>query len=131
MKLLIIFYAFLLLVLAIYSYGFVDPNLTLSTNVFYQKLHQPLSEIVFNHRLLSTIIFTFIVFLLFIFYFLFLWLTVKKKLNFWRLKLLVGLIVGILLFAYPAFSYDIFNYIFDAKIITEHNRFIFYIKIIK
>lgn len=116
MRLIIALYVFVLSILTIYSYGFVDPNLTLSTNPFYQKFHQPLFELIFNNRPLATYIFIFIIFLFTIFYLLFLWLGLKRKLNIKKVKWLIGLTVGVLIFSYPAFSYDIFNYILTAKV---------------
>lgn len=95
----------MLLALTVYSYGFVDPN-----------LHKPLFDLVFNNRPLSTIIFISIILLLTICYLLFLRLAVKKNLNIRRMKWLIGLTIGILIFSYPAFSYDIFNYILTAKV---------------
>lgn len=116
MKFLIGSYVLLLGVLAIYSYGFVDPNLTLTTNALYQKLQEPLRELVFDRRQLATIAFITIVFLLFTIYFLILRLLIKKKFGINQLKLLIVLNVGVLVFSYPAFSYDIFNYILTAKV---------------
>ncbi len=116
MKIIIGFYIFVLISLLIYSYGFVDPNLTLSTSPLYQKFHRPLFELVFYNRSLSTIIFVLAVIMLFAFYFLFLWLIKQNKLNRKTFWWLIGLTAGILLFAFPAFSYDIFNYIFTAKV---------------
>ena len=115
MKFLIILYLLLLSVLLFFSYGFVDPNLTLSSNVFYQKLQKPLSEIVFNNKPLSTAIFIFIIGSLFLFYFLFSFSKLKKRLKVLHLKRLILITAVILFFSYPAFSYDIFNYILTAK----------------
>lgn len=116
MRWLILFYILILIILALYTYGFVDPNLVLSTSNLYKKFHQPLFELVFNNRPLSTTIFIVVIFLFSIFYFLSIRLAVKKKLNLGQLKRLLGITVGILILSYPAFSYDIFNYIFTAKV---------------
>lgn len=122
MKKILIFYSILLLGFVIYSYGFVDPNLTLSTHPFYQNLHRPLFELVFYNRFLSTIIFVLGLILFFAFYFLFLWAVKQSKLNRKTFWWLIGLTISILLFAFPAFSYDIFNYIFTAKVAYHYHE---------
>lgn len=110
------FYMVLLFSLVVYSYGFVDPNLRLSTSVLYQKFHQPLFELIFHKRLFSTIAFIVILFSFFFFYYFFLRLVANKKFTTENIKWLIGVTVGILALSYPAFSYDIFNYIFTAKV---------------
>ncbi len=116
MKLLISFYTFLLVVAAIYSYGFVDPNLVLLVHPLFQNFHNALTDLVFHSRLFSTLIFISIISLFSIFYGLFIWRGINKKLKMRDLRWLIGLTVGILLLSYPAFSYDIFNYILTAKV---------------
>jgi len=98
--------------LAFYSYGFVDPNLVFSTHPFYHALNEPLFQVVFFNRPLSTAIFALLVLLLFSFYILLL----RKKFGWVQLRKIVILSTAVLLFSYPAFSHDIFNYIFTAKI---------------
>lgn len=60
--------------------------------------------------------------LLFYFYFYLLWRTYKKTLSRKTVWALVSITSGILLFSYNAFSYDLFNYIFDAKIVTYYQQ---------
>lgn len=109
-------YATVIIILGIYSYGFVDPHLTLFTNSIYNGFHLMLTDLVFNKRVVSTAIFMVITLLLFLFYFLFLRLSQKKKWSIKQIIVILGITIGILLFSYPAFSYDIFNYILTAKI---------------
>lgn len=45
--------------------------------------------------------------------------TKASKAFFWKL---VGITAVILVFSYNAFSYDLFNYIFDAKIVTHYHQ---------
>lgn len=116
------FYIGIINLLLIYSFGFVDPNLILSTHPLYQKFYQPLFELVFFNRPLSTLIFILIILLFNICYLLFLWLAAKKKLTSQNLKLLLGITVVILVFSFPAFSYDIFNYIFTAKVAYHYGE---------
>lgn len=115
-KITVLLYIILLAFVVIYSYGFVDPNLILSKNVLYQNIHQPLMELVFNKRPLSATIFVFITLSFFAFYSLILiWLD-QRKLKIKHIALFIGITTGILFFSYPAFSYDIFNYVITAKL---------------
>lgn len=97
------------LLLAVYSYGFVDVNFPLKPPQFIYNL-------VHNQRLSTTLIFVFLIGLLFIVYALLLKKAKNKQIDArqsWRLIFLVALI---LFFSWPAFSYDIFNYIATAKV---------------
>jgi len=113
-------YSLLLLFLIIYSYSQIDLNLTLSSNQLYQSIQQQLIYLGYFNRPLSTVVFTILLFLLFTFYFFILYLVNKKKVTLQKILLLVVLTCVILLFSYPAFSHDIFNYMFDARIVTKY-----------
>ena len=102
-------YILLLLSLSIFSYGFVDANFPLKTPVF-------LSDLVNLQRPLSTMVFIIIVTLLFGFYGWILWRTAEKRLTAKQIWFLIGITVFILFFSFPAFSYDIFNYLATAKV---------------
>lgn len=102
-------YGLLLLSFAFFSYAFVDPNL------FYLK--KVYSGFAFQHRGLTTILYSFFIFSFFILHFLFLWLLKKKLLTINNIKWLIG-ITSFLIFSYPTMlSYDIFNYITTAKVL--------------
>lgn len=102
-------YAIFLLLFSVFSYAFIDPNLSYLKNIY--------SDFAFSNRFLTTIFYILFIFIYFIFYGLFLWLWVRKILHVKDIFLLIGLTVGILLFSYPAMlSYDIFNYILTAKV---------------
>lgn len=101
-------YGFLLLSFALFSYAFADPNL-----FYLEKIY---SGFAFQHRGLTTIFYSFFLFLFFILYFLFLWLLKKKLLTVDNIQWLIGITIITLLFSYPAMlSYDIFNYITTTK----------------
>lgn len=109
-KLLFFLYTFLLLSFTLFSYTFIDPNLS-----YLQDLY---SGFVFTHRGKTTLLYLSFIFLLFIFYFLFMLLLKIRVLNNKDLKWLIIITVGILIFSYPAMlSYDIFNYIATAKVL--------------
>jgi len=61
-----------------------------------------------------------ILLMLFLIYAFILRLSQKGKISGRDFILLVIISVVILIFSYPAFSYDIFNYIFDARIVTHY-----------
>lgn len=115
-------YIVVVICLFLYSYTQVDLNLTLSRSSVWQTIQKSFQYIGWFERPLSTAIYA-VIFLLFtIYYILFLW-AVKKNLlaekQFW---LLVVVSSVILLFSYNAFSYDLFNYMFDARIFTFHHE---------
>jgi hypothetical protein len=111
-KLLVLLLAISYLLLAIYSFSQVDLNLTLSSHPIYQSFQRQLTSLGYFNRPLSTAIYIFIVLLLVTGY----WLLA----NFKRIWLLIALTTVILLPSYPAFSHDIFNYMFDARIVTRY-----------
>ncbi|MDP3998529.1 MAG: hypothetical protein Q8P89_02840 [bacterium] len=118
---LFIFYGLVLFALLLYSFTQVDLNLTLSKASVFQSLQKFFIQIGYFQRPLSTGLYLTLISLLFTFYFLLLWLVSQDKISGRQIWCLVGLSMGMLLFSYPAFSYDLFNYMFDARIFTEYN----------
>lgn len=102
-------YIFLLLLLVGFSWGFVDANLPFATLPWLYRL-------VYHERGLATLIYSFIILALFGFYLTILRLVKKQKLTARQLWLWLAVTVIILLFSYPAFSNDVFNYIATAKV---------------
>lgn len=117
-------FGYLITVIALFFYSFtqVDLNLTLSQWSIEQVVKKFFQHIGYFNRLLSTSLFIAIIVLLFIFYGLFLFLSGKNKINKRQIWHLIIPTSAILIFSYNAFSYDIFNYIFDAKIITYYHQ---------
>lgn len=112
---------FLILVLfSFFSYSQVDLNLTLSSNTTYQVLQQRLIWVGYFHRQLSALIFTLLILLFFILYLFFLKQAAYKLISNIKAWQLVIISAIIFIFAYPAFSHDIFNYMFDARIVTKY-----------
>jgi len=119
-RVIIVSYFIYLFLLMIFSYTQVDLNLTLSSQNFYQQIQQKLIYIGYFQRPLSTFILFLLIFFSFFFLGFFNYCYKKKILNFNIIKSLI-LITGIcLLFSYPMFSHDLFNYIFDARIFTKY-----------
>src|SRR3989338_10122220 len=111
-----------LLALFFYSFTQVDLSLTLSRLSVWQIAEKFFQHIGYFNRPFSTYLFLAIIFVLYIFYALFLKLSFQKKITEKGLFTLIFVSVAILVFSYNAFSYDIFNYIFDAKIITYYHQ---------
>lgn len=108
--------------LFLYSYTQVDLNLTLSQVSIWQTIQKSLQYIGYYERPLSTILYIGLVLVLFALYFFLLWLVKKKRIehvDFWRLTSIVTLL---LIFSYPAFSYDFFNYMFTAKTVLVYHK---------
>lgn len=106
--------------LLLYSFTQVDLSLTLSKLSVWQDIQRAFQEIGYFKRPLSAALYLIVISILFVLYGLTLH-QIKKK-SFPR-KYLFGVIIGIsgiLFFSYNAFSYDLFNYIFDAKIFTHY-----------
>ncbi len=115
-------YPVLIFALFLYSYTQVDLNLTLSTNPVLISVQRFFQNIGYFQRPLSTAIFVSILFFLFLFYLLFLKFANEKNITKRQVWLLILATSLILTFSYNAFSYDLFNYIFDAKILTHYNQ---------
>lgn len=121
-RLVILLYICAGLLLFLYSYTQVDLGLTLSRFSLWQSIQKTFQSVGYFNRPLSTQYYTIIISFLFIFYSLFLFLSHKKKLtkkNVWIVVITLSLILN---FSYNAFSYDLFNYIFDAKIYTYYGH---------
>ena len=113
-------YLITIIFLFLYSFTQVDLNLTLSQWSVWLVFEKFFQQIGYFNRPMSGFFYIIIIFLLFIFYFVFLYLASKNKIKknqAWTLTIISTLILS---FSYNAFSYDLFNYIFDAKIITHY-----------
>src|SRR3989344_903389 len=119
-KLLVLLLATSYLLLAIYSFSQVDLNLTLSSNPVYQSFQKILTNLGYFNRDFSTAIYIGLVLLLTTSYYLLTTAAKNGKLSQRQIWILIGLAVLVLLPSYPAFSHDIFNYLFDARIVTKY-----------
>lgn len=115
-------YLLVIIGLFLYSYTQVDLNLTLSEISIWQTIQKSFQYIGWFQRPLSTFIYLAIITLLTIYYGIFLWLAKNNKLEYRQLWFIIGATSIILLFSYNAFSYDLFNYMFDAKIVTYYQQ---------
>ena len=114
-KLTVILYGVFLLLFTIFSYAFVDPNLSYLKNIY--------SGFASSNRLFTTVFYISSVIIFFIFYSIFIYLGVKKKISMKEIFILLGVTVVILFFSYPAMlSYDIFNYVTTSKVLFFYHE---------
>lgn len=121
-KTLLVLYSVAILGLFLYSFTQIDLSLTFSRIEVLRNAVGFFQHVGYFDRPLSTSLYIAIVFLLFAFYIWFLWLAKKKKIGKPFIWITIFVTSAILVFSYNAFSYDIFNYIFDAKIITHYHQ---------
>lgn len=108
----------LLILLGIYSYGFVDLNLHLTNNSWFLAFQTPLSYIVFYQMKLTGLIYVLLLGGLYMFYITALRVKESDIKRFLGMKLGVffAAVVIILTCSFPAFTYDIFNYMTTASV---------------
>lgn len=120
--LLSISYCFVLILLFLYSYTQVDLDLTFSRFPLLHTIIKSMQYIGYFQRPLATLFYIIIVILLFIFYLVFLRLVKRKEITRKQLWMLIFGTALVLVCSYNALSYDLFNYIFDAKIFTYYHQ---------
>lgn len=101
-----------------FSYTQVDLSLTLSRLSIYQTVEKSFQYVGYYQRPLATFLFIALVAL---FFGLYSW-AIHTKLTLKTLCTIIGGLAVILTFSYPAFSYDIFNYMFDAKTVLVYHK---------
>lgn len=110
------------IILFLYSFTQVDLGLTLTRASVWQTIQRAFQSIGYFNRPLSTYIFIFILLILTTLYLFTLRLIKDGKLTRKELWMVILAISVVLFFSYNAFSYDLFNYIFDAKIVTYYHQ---------
>ncbi|MBI5449533.1 hypothetical protein HY948_04440 [Candidatus Gottesmanbacteria bacterium] len=121
-KFLLFFYCLASLSLFLYSYTQVDLNLTLTHINLWQTIQKAFQHVGYFQRPVSTAAYLLILSLFFILYGLSLIWIKRKTINergFWSIVILVTVL---LVFSYPAFSYDMFNYLFTAKTVLIYQK---------
>lgn len=104
--------------LFLYSYTQVSLSLALNRSPFLFSIQQAFQYIGYFNRPLSTGLFISLICLMTVLYAVTLHQIFIKKITVRSLTYIIGAVSIILIFSYNAFSFDIFNYIFDAKIFT-------------
>ena len=115
-------YIGIVLFIVVLSYGFKDPNLTLTGNSFVVSIITLLSNVVFGSRALATAIFIGFLLLLWVMYLIVLRRSEKEIKNIMSLFVYLSIFSGILSFSYPALTHDLFNYITTAKLAFFHRE---------
>lgn len=120
-------YSLLLTSYAIFSYSLTAPNLILSTWAPYWRFQTWMWQTFFNNRVLLTQTFSILILLITTSYATLVWFVYKNynlvisSTKSLRVALLALALVSLpLLFASNALSYDIFNYIFNAKMVVVY-----------
>lgn len=107
--------------LLFYSFTQVDLSLTLSQVSIWQYIQKAFQYIGYFDRPLSTLLFLIVIGVMFLLYAITLNLIKKKAVDQKKLWKIIICVAVILFISYNAFSYDLFNYIFDAKIVTHYH----------
>lgn len=115
-------YFIVIIGLFFFSFTQVDLGLTLTEWSIWQVFQKFFQTIGYFNRPFATGWYVTLLFFLSIFYAVFLFLAHKKTITNSQSYIVVGVTSFILFFAYNAFSYDLFNYIFDAKIYTYYHQ---------
>lgn len=110
------------LALGILSYTQVDLNLTLLNWQPYLNLQQQFTQLGYFNRSLNGLLFSLIFIALGIGYLALVKAAHAKWITLSELMKLATITGVILLFSYSVFSHDIFNYIFDARIVTQYQQ---------
>ncbi len=118
-KWLIVLYFITLIIFAIFSYSFIPGTLTLSQNQLFLQITGFLTEFGYN-RLRTSLIFLTILIIMTIFYI----VLIKKSrtLTPKALFILTCFSTLIVTASFPVLSRDIFNYIFNAKIVLVYHQ---------
>jgi hypothetical protein len=114
----IVIYLLALLFLGIYSYSQIDLNLTLLQFPWFMEFQKAMIQLGYYSRNCSSQIFLGLIIILTGGY-LFI-LSKVKDFSTKHLAVILAAISIIGLFSYSAFSHDIYNYIFDARILAYH-----------
>ena len=112
----------LYLFLAVFSFSYVDLNLTLSQNPLILGFVSTMQQLGYFARPVATVIYIAFLTTAFSFFIYNLWLFKKEQVGLSYLKKSTIINTLILIFAYPFLSYDFFNYLFDAKIILNYHQ---------
>jgi hypothetical protein len=118
----IIGYILVSILLLLYSYTQVDLNLTLSRVSVWQLIQKSFQYLGFYLRPVSTAIFVIIILILYLIYGIIIKEIHSNGMTSLQLRKIILIISFILFFAYPAFSYDYFNYMFTAKTVIVYHQ---------
>ncbi|MEX2012955.1 MAG: hypothetical protein WD967_00955 [Candidatus Levyibacteriota bacterium] len=124
MKVKFALFGYFLVIISLFLYSFtqVDLGLTLTELSIWQEAQRFFQHVGYFDRPLSSGLYIGLLVLLFSFYFLFLYFARKNLITKKQIWTVIIATATLLTFSYNAFSHDLFNYIFDAKIVTYYNQ---------
>src|SRR3989344_5705122 len=96
---------------AVFSYAYVDLNLTLSQNPQFLSFVGLMQQLGYYHRPQATLIYLVLIIFTFSFFICNLWLFYKSRIGLKYLTISTLINTLILIFAYPFLSSDLFNYL--------------------
>lgn len=120
-KKLLLLNIFVYFVITVFSYSYVDLNLTISQKPLILNFVESMQSLGYYNRQISTLIYFIILLASFIFFGLTLYLVRQNLLSIKYVFFSTFINTFLLVFAYPFLSSDIFNYMFDAKIIVKYH----------
>lgn len=121
-KLLLFFYFIASLSLFLYSYTQVDLNLTLSRVSLWQTIQRAFQYVGYFQRPVSTVWYLVTLSAFFVLYGIVLVCMKRKTMGEQDLWKIVIAVTAMLVLSYPAFSYDMFNYMFTAKTVLIYQK---------
>lgn len=104
----------------LYSFTQVDLSLTLSQASIFQQIQKSFQYVGWFNRPLSTYLFLSLIVWLFTLFAMTIRQVVQKKISSKKIWTIIFAVTLILIPSYNAFSYDMFNYIFDARIVSNY-----------
>ena len=108
--------------LFLFSYTQVDLGLTLSEVNIYQLVEKTFQHTGYFQRPIATSLYLGLLVIFFVLYGVTLWLMKKNRISERSFWWTVGILTAILVLSYPAFSYDMFNYMFTAKTVLVYHK---------
>jgi hypothetical protein len=115
-------YAVASIALFLFSYTQVDLSLTLSKVSIFQVIQKTFQYVGFYQRPTATLWYVLLVVFFFFLYGLVLYAVKSRKIAIREVWILITVAVLLLVLSYPAFSYDIFNYMFYAKEVLVYQK---------
>lgn len=105
---------------AIYSYAQTDPNLVFNSNPLYLNFQQQMWQLGYHQRALSSRLYAVLILGMFAVYVLAItrFRTLLEKTG---VKLL-AMLIFLLVVTYPALSHDLFNYMFNARMVVKYQQ---------
>lgn len=115
-------YGLVAAILFLYTYTQVDLNLTISTANFWQRIQKSFQYVGYYLRPQSAAMYLGIIGAFYILYAAAIVMARKGKLSGSTLWRVIVVMAALLVFSYPAFSYDLFNYMFTAKTVLLYRK---------